>query len=78
MGHVKEGKNKNDKKYGGIADMKKVLAIILSAVLFGVLAGGTMVGINVASSGLLSQMSGTEQSQAAGQETEAAQETPAG
>ncbi len=57
--------------------MKKVLAIILSAVLFGVLAGGTMVGINVASSGLLSQMSGTEQSQAAGQETEAAQETPA-
>ena len=34
--------------------MKKVLAIILSAVLFGAIAGGTMVGINMLSGSLVS------------------------
>ena len=36
--------------------MKKVVTVILSALAFGVIAGGTMVGINVASSGFLPQI----------------------
>ena len=59
--------------------MKKVVAVVLSALLFGVIAGGTMVGINVASAGLLPQAETQQSADAGGAagETQAEQETEA-
>ena len=42
---------------------KKVLAVALSAVLFGALAGGTMVGINVMAENVIPGLSQLEEIQ---------------
>ena len=48
---------------------KKVLAVALSAVLFGALAGGTMVGINVMAENVIPGLSQLEEIQESGPET---------
>ena len=52
--------------------MKKVVTVIVSALVFGVIAGGTMVGINVASSGLLPQTQTQSGADSAASESETA------
>ena len=48
---------------------KKVLAVALSAVLFGALAGGTMVGINVMAENVIPGLSQLEEIQESSPET---------